>query len=79
MTPRKYGSSVLEKLRAYLFDSEGKMLQEFESTFDTHTGSFVRGGCGMLVAHIRSMWPNNRLQRAVRDKVPTSKCRSRAR
>ena len=33
----------LEKLRGYLFDSAGDMLQEFESTFDIGTGHFLRG------------------------------------
>jgi hypothetical protein len=33
----------LEKLRGYLFDSAGSLLQEFESTFDLGTGIFKGG------------------------------------
>ena len=33
----------LEKLRGYLFDSNGDLLQEFESTFDLARGTFAGG------------------------------------
>ena len=33
----------LEKLRGYLFDSNGELLQEFESTFDLVRGIFAGG------------------------------------
>lgn len=33
----------LEKLRGYLFDSSGELLQEFESTFDLNNGTFLKG------------------------------------
>ena len=33
----------LEKLRGYLFDSTGQLLQEFETTFDLSTGIFKKG------------------------------------
>lgn len=33
----------LEKLRGYLFDDSGELLQEFETTFDLSTGIFLKG------------------------------------
>ena len=33
----------LEKLRGFLFDSKGDLLQEFESNFDVQTGRFKSG------------------------------------
>jgi hypothetical protein len=33
----------LEKLRGFLFDSDGELLQEFESTFDLGRGIFITG------------------------------------
>ncbi len=33
----------LEKLRGYLFDSNGDLLQEFESTFDLNRGIYAGG------------------------------------
>jgi hypothetical protein len=33
----------LEKLRGYLFDSDGDLLQEFESRFDLKSGIFAGG------------------------------------
>ena len=33
----------LERVRGYLFDSEGGLQQEFESVFDPATGRFVSG------------------------------------
>jgi hypothetical protein len=33
----------LEKLRGYLFDSTGQMIQEFETVFDLATGIFKSG------------------------------------
>ena len=33
----------LKKLRGYLFDNGGELLQEFESTFDLNNGSFLKG------------------------------------
>ena len=33
----------LVKVRGYLFDSDGDLLQEFESNFDLETGSYASG------------------------------------
>jgi hypothetical protein len=33
----------LERLRGYLFDSSGELLQEFESIFDLGTGTYMSG------------------------------------
>jgi hypothetical protein len=33
----------LQKLRGYLFDSDGELIQEFESTFDIRRGIFANG------------------------------------
>jgi hypothetical protein len=33
----------LQKLRGYLFDSDGELIQEFESTFDVRRGVFTNG------------------------------------
>ena len=33
----------LEKLRGFLFDSDGELIQEFETTFDLGRGVFAKG------------------------------------
>jgi hypothetical protein len=33
----------LQKMKGYLFDSEGFLTQEFESVFDLRTGMVMRG------------------------------------